>query len=734
MIIDNDAYPNRSDRFNSLRCALGQAVVDIPEATSIQSYIDVAVKEIFRRFDEDDLSGALTLVVLLDGADRNTFVTKELVSRCVFALAERAGARIDRFPVHILVSFCRGIGALCPGSAEIMLLLGILTRRNGCAPKAAIVIYRAMRIKADVGFGAYNCAFALAEAGADDSALELLRTQDVIMPGHPDVYNLMLGVLDRLKRFDEVERVGLRLARLSPTRTHVWPRIVLSRIFRNDYLGALTSIHNTMTWQPNLAWASIIEAEVEARLHRPEEAKHALQRGLTIDPVGDHGRHMAISLLPGLGDAETALRLAWTTPPAHRRQDTYPTRRGQFTASVSEILCSIWAVIPRTVPRENALVYIHDGIQTLGHLVFELSYLRSMYAHRYETLVVICRPRGSTPGINPEMFEIATRGFTVVEIEDRQILNLAYSELGVFVHGRATFLLHSWRFLARAFHRFVEAGGRRVPARLSGRQHEVGRALFRRLGVPEDVPIVALHVRRTSEPSFRNGDIARYTATIRRLLSEGYAVVRIGDPSMPPLPDDLGPLAVDLAHRCPSADEGGAIAVPYALGTCAFMVAAVSGPSDVARAFLRPLVSVNVPLYEFTVADVPEVLAFRRFVDASGRAPRRLSWTEVMGAFPCFGRIYEEEYFQYRGWRLDELAPHEIDGAVKELQGRLAGPPGPWASSPWQVRFRELSLVEDRRRAADRGLVGRMLDWFGYGAASLYLADSQRETMPEFLG
>jgi hypothetical protein len=70
------------------------------------------------------------------------------------------------------------------------------------------------------------------------------------------------------------------------------------------------------------------------------------------------------------------------------------------------------------------------------------------------------------------------------------------------------------------------------------------RVLRRRLGIPEDAWYVCLHVR---EPSFhgrwnkvweqaRDADIRTYGAAIKTIVERGGYVIRMGDPSMPPLP------------------------------------------------------------------------------------------------------------------------------------------------------------------------------------------------------
>lgn len=88
-------------------------------------------------------------------------------------------------------------------------------------------------------------------------------------------------------------------------------------------------------------------------------------------------------------------------------------------------------------------------------------------------------------------------------------------------------------------------------------------ALRRQLGIPEDAWYACLHVRqggfhhrwnRLWEQA-RDADILTYSLAIRAIVERGGHVVRMGDPSMPPLPPLDG--AIDYAHstlKCEYAD------------------------------------------------------------------------------------------------------------------------------------------------------------------------------------
>jgi putative glycosyltransferase (TIGR04372 family) len=99
--------------------------------------------------------------------------------------------------------------------------------------------------------------------------------------------------------------------------------------------------------------------------------------------------------------------------------------------------------------------------------------------------------------------------------------------------------------------------GREPVLRLTRRHREDGEAMLRRLGVPEGAWIVGVHCREGGYDSndpyhrVRNVSIEAYFAAIRAIVERGGWCIRMGDPSMTPLPPMPG--VIDYAHsplRC----------------------------------------------------------------------------------------------------------------------------------------------------------------------------------------
>jgi putative glycosyltransferase (TIGR04372 family) len=119
------------------------------------------------------------------------------------------------------------------------------------------------------------------------------------------------------------------------------------------------------------------------------------------------------------------------------------------------------------------------------------------------------------------------------------------------------------------------------------------------LGVPKDAWYVCLHVREPGfhhswdklYPSMRDADINDYSLAIKEIVKAGGWVIRMGDPSMKPLPPMRN--VVDYAHsslRTPLADV-------LLLAGCRFFMATNSGYVNIASMYYVPCALTNwVPL------------------------------------------------------------------------------------------------------------------------------------------
>ncbi len=135
-----------------------------------------------------------------------------------------------------------------------------------------------------------------------------------------------------------------------------------------------------------------------------------------------------------------------------------------------------------------------------------------------------------------------------------------------------------------------EWGARPPLLHLSPADAEWGRAQLAALGVDDGKWFVTLHVRageRRRERSAPDADVFTYIPAIERVVRAGGAVIRIGNPLMPPLPAMRG--VVDLAHH----PHRSARLDAFLFAACRFFIGTNSGPLNVPPTFGVPVLHTN---------------------------------------------------------------------------------------------------------------------------------------------
>ncbi len=123
-----------------------------------------------------------------------------------------------------------------------------------------------------------------------------------------------------------------------------------------------------------------------------------------------------------------------------------------------------------------------------------------------------------------------------------------------------------------------------------------GRAALGRLGVPEGAWVVAMHIREsgyhhTLLNPIHDSDPRSYLKAAEAIIGRGGWVIRIGDPSMTPLPEMEG--LIDYAHSPERADWLDV----FIMGSSRFLLGCSSGPHAVPALFGGPVAAANwVPM------------------------------------------------------------------------------------------------------------------------------------------
>lgn len=218
-----------------------------------------------------------------------------------------------------------------------------------------------------------------------------------------------------------------------------------------------------------------------------------------------------------------------------------------------------------------------------------------------------------------------------------------------------------------------EQEGREPVLKLTQEHTARSRRLLAEAGMPEDAWFVSLHVRETgyfdeetpwSRNRYRNGRIEDYFPAIESITANGGWVVRIGDPSMTPLPEM--DRVIDYANGGDLRSDRMDI---YLIGGCRFFLSMPSGPQGVALIFGVPVVGTNYfPLGTWPPSGndifIHKLLKSKqdgRIIDAESalRPPRLMT--------------LEPTHFDNEGLEVIDNTPREINEAVIEMMARLDG-------------------------------------------------------------
>lgn len=231
--------------------------------------------------------------------------------------------------------------------------------------------------------------------------------------------------------------------------------------------------------------------------------------------------------------------------------------------------------------------------------------------------------------------------------------------------------------------------------------------LERRFGVKSEEWFCCFHIRGTglrgdrsdSAKSAKTADPLTYVRAMKTVVANGGTVFRLGDSTMPALPEMKG--VIDIAHspfKSPRLDV-------FLCAVSRFLVSTCSGPSAVAAVY-----------------GVPQVLTNAMPLDTGGWRPSDLFIHKLLrrqkdGTLVPFARLLKPPFqesrrpldFTERGYELIDNAEDEIDRAAHEMLALTAGD-NPFSESDKarQLLYRKTSISQPR----PMGLVGTASAYF----------------------
>lgn len=323
-----------------------------------------------------------------------------------------------------------------------------------------------------------------------------------------------------------------------------------------------------------IAAANFAEGAALLDRNRPTAAWQVFQRCLAKSSDPFHFFIAAICLFVGMGQHQNALAL-FTRANALRRKKA---KVYGLDGSRIRFLDTIWA-------------------GSIGHLA-QLDYLikLSILEDRSPDETIIYLPPEFKVA-NRYLFDQWRPYLCVVEDPTKlpmplEMLNsLAYDFLAPRLTDGSTAPL--WKIAAKTYRRWYASGHRSLLSISPDVQRRARSALLS-VGIPQDAWFVALHVREAKSNAHHaslhdilNADISDYIPAIEEIVSRGGWVIRIGDPTMTPLP----PLAnvLDYCHCQIRADWMDI----YLLAKCRFLLGTSSGPAYVPPIYGVPSVLTN---------------------------------------------------------------------------------------------------------------------------------------------
>ncbi len=335
--------------------------------------------------------------------------------------------------------------------------------------------------------------------------------------------------------------------------------------------------------------------------------------------------------------------------------------------------------------------------QRIGHLALEPDcYLKDRRLAGRREIAVIALTAEEVA--NQALFEHWKAHFTVVQHPLAVALLRPFLLLGFVRRDLAPYAV-ALNDTAEAYATYARWGSRPPLLKLTDAERAAGRAALARLGVPADAWFVCVHSREGGYSpgdehlhSYRNSAIDDYVPAMQAIVAAGGWCIRMGDPTMRPLPPMPG--VVDYAL---SPEKGAATDIFLCAG-CRFLLGNSSGLYILAAAFGRPCALANqAPLsatYGLGVEDIAIPKLLRRNGELLPLAP--------LFASPAANYRYTWQY-EGEGLSVADNTPDEILALALEMLDRLEGRA---AYSP----------EDEARQAAFRALFTR--GHYSYAAAS----------------
>lgn len=387
---------------------------------------------------------------------------------------------------------------------------------------------------------------------------------------------------------------------------------------------------------------------------RPEDSWHAFERRIKYSNEYFHFVIAAVCLYVGLGRMREAIRLfqrsneirlTHVAPAIGRACDRYCLLDGFWPPHIGHTANIDYVVKLRTLEGRNpedTILYVAPHTKVANRFLLE----------QWKPHLRLVTDPHSLP-VPEEYLKFLSVNFYVPHIG-----------------GGKHFL---WELAAQTYRRWADEGREpllRLPEDVKNR----GRKILAHAGVPADAWFVGLHVREPGyQPHHRalhgvlNGNIQDYLPAIDEIVQRGGWVIRMGDPSMSPLPHL--PNVLDYCHSAIRSDWMDV----FLAASSRFFIGTSSGVCYVAQDYGVPCVLTNW----WPPAQRPwqpgDIFVPKLIRPLRGGGP---ALSLEQGLNEPFGYCNSADYLrQKHGLTVQDNDPEDIRAAVAEMLDRLDGRP-----------------------------------------------------------
>jgi len=307
-----------------------------------------------------------------------------------------------------------------------------------------------------------------------------------------------------------------------------------------------------------------------------------------------------------------------------------------------------------------------DGFLAIGHLGMLDTYIKGeiLGLIRKQTNVILGDPENYS---NPayvrywsKYFSLLTNPRTIsllAPVSDylQEHINLIRTHTGTCTFGA----------FARDVQLQWEAEGRGPLLALTAEHRERGHRRVRELGVPDGAWFVGLHVREGKERmrDLRNSDITTYHLAVEAIASRGGWVLRMGDPSMRPLP--TWPNTIDYIHTGKREDWMDV----FLWAEARFFIGTGSGPQVIPLTFGKPVAIANHGPMSLLVFGKDDILLPKPYLhekDGTYLTMRERMRSQIRS-------VESLSAFAAMGVGVVDNSPEELRDLVVEMMDRLDG-------------------------------------------------------------